>query len=316
MRPAARLAGDLELDVDGARRGGRRARRAARLDADERRARHHPDPHPEHGQRDQRQQRAEGLRPARLQPRRVRRRRAALRRRHRARAVDPAGHRPAAPRHHLGDGPAGLRPQVRGAAHRHGGGAGRRRGRARRHLRRAGGQRPGARSTPTTSPRRTACSSAGPTAATSVRPTSCSCPCRPGRWTTRRWPRSPSASRRPTSASTSTGSPRRPVQIVHVRSYAIGLMPSLEPERHRVGRRPSRRRMRSPAAARSCSPAATARRRHDTPFYDAARCAPATSSPARRSSSSSTRRPSSRPGTHRPRAARRQRSSSISRRRP
>ena len=175
---------------------------------------------------------------------------------------------PPHPGHHLGDGPAGLRPQVRGAADRHGRGAGRRRGRARRHLRRAGGQRAARRSTPTTSPRRTACSSAGPTAATSARRTSCSCPCRPGRWTTRRSPRSPSASRRPTSASTSTASPRS-----RCRSSTCG--PTRSGSCRRSARAssqpgtPSRPRRRSPAgrpvvfAGADGAPA-----EHDTPFYE------------------------------------------------
>ncbi len=84
------------------------------------RARRDADRDPEHGQRDQHQLGAARLRPARLQPRRLRRRRPAVRRRHRARAVDPARDRPAPSRHHLGHGAARVRPQVRDPAHRDG----------------------------------------------------------------------------------------------------------------------------------------------------------------------------------------------------
>ncbi len=232
---AARLAGDLELDVDGARVAVASLGERLGLDVDERRARHHPDPHAEHGQRDQRQQRAEGLRPARLQPRRVRRRRAALRGRHRARAVDPAGHRAAAPRDHLGDGSAGLRPQVRGAADGHGGGAGRRRRRARR-----------ASSPSWRLNGRAALDADDVPEADRVFE----------RWADCRYVGQayellvpvPSGPLDDTALATLAERfeeahereyfyrfPGKAVQIVHVRSYAIGLMPSIAPERHRVG---------------------------------------------------------------------------------
>ena len=60
----------------------------------------------------------EGPRPARVRARRLRRRRAAARGRGRRDARDPGGDRPAASRHHLRDGPADERPQVRPDAHR------------------------------------------------------------------------------------------------------------------------------------------------------------------------------------------------------
>ena len=108
--------------------------------------------------------------------------------------------------------------------------------------------------------------------------------------------------------------PEKPVQIVHVRSYAIGLMPSISPSVDRVrGRRAAAGGAGRPRA-RSSSPAPTARRPSTTRrSTSAARCAPATSSPARRSSSSSTRRPSSRPAPP-PACCPTARSSSISRR--
>ena len=108
--------------------------------------------------------------------------------------------------------------------------------------------------------------------------------------------------------------PEKPVQIVHLRSYAIGLMPSISPTSIAAGdAEPPPDALAGRAsvvfAAPTARPASTTRR-----STSAARCAPATSSPARRSSSSSTRRPSSRPGIDRPRAARRRDRHRLSRR--
>ena len=124
------------------------------------------------------------------------------------------------------------------------------------------------RSTPTTSPRRTACSSAGPTAATSARRTSCSCPCRPGRWTTRRSSALAERFEEAHEREYFYRFPEKPVQIVHVRSYAIGLMPSISPSVIASGGAEPPPDALAGREAVVFAGADGAPAEHDTPFYE------------------------------------------------
>ena len=293
-RTAACSAARMQLDVELAEQADADGRRSARHDRRGGGARRAPDPEVRDDAGDRAQLGAPRLRPARVHARRRGRRGPAVRLRHRARARDPAGARPAAPGHRRGDRPARHRPPARVRRHR---------------APPAEGARPGAaRARATTSssaqarrparggrrrPRTAGSSGASPTAATRARATRCASTCRRARSTTPGSRSSRSASTRAHEAEYGHRFDARDRDRQHPRARRSGASTSWsrpswsagdgDPAACEDARARGRVRRRRPGRA---APDAVLRARRC--------CAPATGSRARRSSSSTTRRRSCR----------------------